>query len=202
MQLAPSQRLFLKRLFTTVSVIGLAGFVVITTWTQALRHDLNPTGSFVSDYLNGPYGSLETVAFVSLAAGGLALWYGLQQADWLPRLGWIGLLVWNIAMVVAGFTGSLRVPHTIAAWFAFLAFPIAAMSTSHYLSKMMPQKASFRVLWVLAIITLASLIGGWFIISAGIGERIIFASNILWQAFLALLLMRNTGKGQGGNERS
>ena len=72
---------------------------------HVLRDDLEPTGHRLSEYANGPYGTLMTIAFFSVGAGlvtfAWALYRARQRQQW-SRLVIVAVIAAGVGMVVAG----------------------------------------------------------------------------------------------------
>jgi hypothetical membrane protein len=95
---------YLNRWLAGVSLGGVV--YAITTWTAFvfLRPDLNPLAHYVSEYVNGTYGTLMTGTFYGLSLAWAALAVGLYRAIPPPGRSWFGLGA--LALCSAGSLGA------------------------------------------------------------------------------------------------
>lgn len=92
------------RLFAFLAFMGTLLFVVMVVTLHFLEPDLNPLQQTASQYVNGPYGILMTVAFAGLAFSSFALLAGLYQGIAPParsRTGFILFSIWAVGILVA-----------------------------------------------------------------------------------------------------
>lgn len=91
----------LTRWLGSVGVLGAIVFWAALAVLHALRPDLSVLDDYVSDYANGPWGSLFTLAVFAHGAGNVAIAAGLRRD--LGRGGVAGLGVLAFAVAAVGF---------------------------------------------------------------------------------------------------
>lgn len=81
------------------------GSVTSVVALHGLRTDLGPVGARLSEYANGEFGWLMTVAFVALGLGMVALSLGLRSESGSGRSAWLipaAIAAAGVCMIVAG----------------------------------------------------------------------------------------------------
>lgn len=132
----------------TVAARGSRSAIVLLACSTAcvialhvLRTDLDPAAHRLSEYANGPYGHLMTVAFVALGGALLALAAGLRSRDQrqgLPQVTYALLAVSGTGMIVSGIfrtdpaepPSAAEILHSRASGTAFLALIVATVAWS------------------------------------------------------------------------
>ena len=88
---------------STLSLLGLVGFVVPVTALHGLRPELLPLRTLLSEYAIGPYRLLWTGALFALGLGSLALRAGLGRTPLARHRVALALLtVWSLSTIVTG----------------------------------------------------------------------------------------------------
>lgn len=197
------------------AVAGLLGLTAATiTAADLLNPQYSPVSEVVSRYFNGTAGWLVTLAILSMGAASAVLFVLLRGArghgaGW--RAGRWALAVWTAGVLVAGVfpadpPGRWSNPstsdmlHGTAAWLAFLAFPVAALTLS---GKLGAARAALRGLAVASALTTAALVvcmadvmGGP---SLGVGgaptllglvERLLIGVDLIWLGLAGLAARR------------
>ena len=194
---------------STLSLLGLVGFVVPVTALHGLRPELDPVSTFLSEYAIGPYRLLWTGALFALGLGSLVLCAGLRHTTLVRQRVALALLtVWSLGTIVAGVfpTDPGGVPvsvrgiiHGVAASVGFLSFVVAAMILSVRFGRE-PGWCSARSPGLrLAVLALMSMVG-FFAAPAGlkgITERAFVLIVITWLAFVSVWLHR-VGQDRSG----
>jgi Protein of unknown function (DUF998) len=183
-------------------IVGAAVFAVAAIAQPLYRRDRTFDDPY-SSYAIGELGWVQTVAFVALGAGSLALATGLSPppraaAGWLP--GRVLLGIWGGGVLLAaGFPlADGPVPasgqiHSAASLVAFLAITAASLTLSHAFTNT-HRWAPFgrRSTWVARCLLAALLLAtatqqsGWF----GVTQRIFLAAVLVWLTTVANHLRR------------
>lgn len=91
----------LTRAFGVAGALGVLTFWTVLALLHALRADLNVLDTYVSDYANGSWGTLFTLAVFAHGAGNMAIAAALYRK--LGRRGLAGLGVLAFGVAAAGF---------------------------------------------------------------------------------------------------
>lgn len=189
--------------------MGLVG--VLAFWTgqaalHALRTDLSVVNDYVSDYANGPWGPLFTVATLLHGVGNLAiaaaLGYTLERTR-VPRAGVLLFAVAALGLVVAALfptdpadaqqtvTGLV---HRIVAMGSFTVELVALTILGLAFRSAAAWQSYLRLSLVLTVV--AALMLAWLLLSIllqwppGLPERATLLTFTVWEFTTALLLAR------------
>jgi hypothetical protein len=205
-----------------LSRAAVAGLLGLTAATIAAADLLNPQYSplseVVSRYVNGTAGWLVTLAILSMGAASAVLLGLLRGRGTGWRAGRWALAVWTAGVLVAGLfpadpPGRWSNPstsdmlHGTAAWLAFLAFPVAALTLS---GKLGAARAALRGLAVASALATAALVVCMADVmsgpSLGVGgaptllglvERLLIAVDLIWLGLAGLAATSRCGKIAG-----
>ena len=200
-----------RRLSVIYGLLGATGafsFLVLLIVLHRLRPDLSPVGSFVSDYANGPYGSLFRSALVFHGLGNFVTAVGLASVFVTSRSGRSGAILFGIAAVgtiLGGFFSidAFSAPRTMAGTIhkivASVSFPVEAVALIFF-SQALGALTGSRSF---SLITFAAAAGGitalaWLLASLvtgsfpGLAERAAFAVFLIWEISAAIFLIRNS----------
>jgi hypothetical protein len=194
---------------------GIACFVVTQLALHYLQSELNPLDEAMSYYVHGRQGWLLTAGLLGLGVASLALTVALasEPAASVSRVGWWSLVMWTLGVLLAaGFAidppgGWSKPPsvsgsiHGIAAVFAFVSFPVAALRLSRAFRVDPRWSEPSRTLRLLAIASGASL--AVFFVSLvpvfirpgppvllGLTERLLIVVYIAWLWVCAIGVLR------------
>ncbi|WP_436532970.1 DUF998 domain-containing protein [Actinoplanes sp. HUAS TT8] len=169
-----------------VSVLsGAAALAIILA--DLLTPEYDPIGEPVSRYVNGDAGLLITFAILAMGLASAILLWRLRAAP--SRTGRAALAVWTAGLLVAAVfpadppgqwahPSTSETVHGVAAWFAVLAFPAAAV----LLSRARPIAWISVVTTVVFAVYTVDVMDGPSIPVGGLGlaERLMIATNLLW----------------------
>lgn len=190
-----------------VAIVGVAFYVAVVVALPFLRPDYSPVEQGISEYAVGPYGYLQSAAFVSLGVGSLALAFGVRRATvgsgW-ARLGSAFVGAWGICLVLSGvFPIDVRPPvspsgavHVVVGTLATLSLLAGIFSFSVAFGRDQGWRG-FRVpSLALGFSALAVSVGTGFAQSTGavppgLIQRALLALLVAW-LFLAALRLRRT----------
>lgn len=202
-------------MFTLITVVGIAYFVVAVSVLHFLRPEYNPINHAVSNYAVGPFGYLMTSAFYVLALSVMVLAASLSFSialNMASRVAILLLCLSSCGIVVMGiFPGdvhALHPPATIsgmihwsAAAFAFLCIMVAAFLLASSFKTDNRFQRFQRPCFVLAMAMIGALLlygvlalVGWI----GIGQRIYLAVCLLWLLLLAAWIWFGNSKQRPG----
>lgn len=194
----------LTTLFATVTVAGIAYFVVAVVVEQSLRPTYNPVQATISELAVGRYGFLLTSGFYVLGTSILSISIGLWQrvkATLTSRLGLALLALSGVAAFLAAafptdLTGALiRTTHgeihTFVAGFGYTLLILAIVALTLNFRRDRRWRSYHPVSLVLAVSGCLALIAVGITAdtsSAGLAQRVMAITLLAWVALTALRL--------------
>jgi len=187
-----------KRAYLTasISLAGLGTFVVGVLLLHLLKQDLNPAQHTISEYALGSYGWIQTIDFLAVGAGSIALALTLARVVNDPgRIAPILIGSWGVCAVLLAFIQSDGPqPHTTRGWahgliaMAGFALLIAGMFV---IAKKFRRDAAWSALRTPTIAWAGTASATFFLMSIlgtsgqGIGQRIFIAVLLSWMLAMA-----------------
>ena len=177
---------------TLSSVIYYATAIILL---HILRTDFDPRYRYLSEYVNGPYGSLMSSTFFVLSLGSLALLFGLWRSvsskfRFVP--GMLLWLAWACAVFFAGiYPGDLQgSPQTrngeIHNHMGMIAFPCATLALP-LLSLPLRWDKGWRSVWASTMLLSLPVIVSFFALDrlgemrlAGLAQRVFLGVTLIW----------------------
>lgn len=182
-----------------IALAALASFLVIATWTQFLREDLDWIQATLSVYLQGPGGLALRSAYCVLALAIIVLGMALYRHSVGPRRSAAALLLFALAAL--GLTGVAvgdswlpewaplvwPLVHGVAANTAFLCASVAMLLQAWYLRREPGWQAAGRLLWWWAWLAFVLL---WMHVlwrgpPRGAGQKLVILVIVGWLLWLA-----------------
>lgn len=193
------------KLLGTVSLIGIAYYIVIVLILHILRTDINPFRQLTSAYKVGTYGFLMTTAFIVMAVGQGALVLGLYQGvseQARSRIGLVLLGIWAAGNLIAGLlpTPLTGAPTTITGIVAQINGPLHILCLvvgAFMVSKRFRIDDSWQPIYrpalVLSLVLILGFIAGFITLAtdsgfAGLAQRIFIVTALAWSGLLATRL--------------
>jgi ketosteroid isomerase-like protein len=195
----------LERVLTVSAVVGVSVFGLLEAAQSALRSD-HPFSAPMSDYAVGSGGYVQTVGFVLLAVGSMALCADLalyvRSTTGFARSpldGWVAgvalLGVWSAGVLVAAIfpVGTAATLHSSASFLSFVAV-VAAMFVLADTAGGLPRFEGLRQWsWRAAAVATASLLVGGATqpsVVFGVFQRVFVGTVLIWLVYLAVWLDR------------
>ena len=188
-----------SNLLATVALVGSGCFVASALMLPAVS-EYGIRGDFISELAIGRYGFVQTLAFVALGIGALALAAGLRGStkgsrgsllgSVLVGLFGIGVLIDAVFPIDPGgrMTTVAGTVHLMAALAAFVCIIVAMF----VLSRTFKQSAGWRSLWSVSLVLAFAALAAFFLPSggewAGLFQRVFVGIVISWMAIVALRL--------------
>lgn len=188
-------------LFALVSLCGIIIFIILVFLLHFLRKDLYFPEHFVSEYANGKYSLVQTIAFLSLSTGQLLLFLGLKANIKISIFSLIFFAVWCISLFLLSIfptnlpgevSSTVNNIHNFAALFAFLSLAIAMItwgkdfrkhSNWHNLSKFS------QLFGILSLLTLIALVASSPSI-VGLVQRLLICIDLSWLMVISFQLRK------------
>lgn len=182
-----------RRSLAIAAMLGAGTFGMLEAAQSVLRADRSFAAS-MSDYAVGPYGSVQTVAFVVLALGSAAVCVGLSSprqppASW--KISRILIGVWSLGVSLAAVFrvdvgGSSSAPgqlHAVASGVSF----VAILAARFFFTDATRQAADWRSFRRLSS-ALAGTATGAFVVAAatqpsiafGVAQRVFLGTVVVW----------------------
>ena len=197
----------------TIAIVGVVYFAASATLLP-LASEYGFAGDYISELAIGRFGYVQTVAFIVLGLGSLALALGVRGAtrgSWGSRPGSLLLGLFGVSVLLAGIfptdavdaAGRVHSPTTagtIHIVVSLLAF-VSVMAGMFLLSRTFKRDARWRSVWSYSLVlAFAALItfflngdGRW----TGLYQRAFIATILLWQILTAIRLHYIASKSQG-----
>jgi hypothetical protein len=186
---------------TLSSVIYYATAIILL---HVLRTDFDPKYRYLSEYVNGPYGTLMTSTFFVLSLGSLALLFGLWRSvsskiRFAP--GMLFWFAWACAVFLAGvYPSDLQESPTtwnghIHNQMGMIAFPCAALALP-LLSLPLRWDKKWQSVWASTVLLSLPVIISFFALDrlgdmrlAGLDQRIFLGLTLIWMGVLGSKLL-------------
>lgn len=193
---------------SSVVSIGISIFALCIVALHLLRPDLDPIANTTSQYANGEYGWVMTLAFAILSAVTAVLMAALyigSPSSLQKKIGLALLAVWFVGpLIAAAFpidpigapqTASGRV-HAINGGISFLCLTIGITSISLALAKDADWTPRARLLRILALLVVVAWVFGAATVPtgsslAGLAQRTLLVLVVIWYAIVAKGLREN-----------
>jgi len=181
---------------TLSSVIYYATAIILL---HILRNDFDPKYRYLSEYVNGPYGTLMTSTFFVLSLGSLALLFGLWRSvsskiRFAP--GMLFWFAWACAVFLAGVCPS-DLQESPMTWnghihnqMGMIAFPCATLALP-LLSLPLRWDKRWQSVWASAVLLSLPVIISFFALDrlgemrlAGLDQRVFLGLTLIWMGIL------------------
>lgn len=199
------------RVLGAAAASGAAVFLAALVGLHLLRPDLSTVRDFVSDYANGPYGTLFIVAGLLHGLGNLALTVGLLYTAGETRAG-----RWGVALLAVSSVGLLTgaafptdppgAPTTTVGLIhrtsAYLSFPVELVALTLFaivFADRLAWRTHARLTRVTCLLAAVALVWLVVVLSAGgppgVPERGALAAFLVWELGTGLRLLISPGEG-------